>query len=292
MTTQAWASVLDQSSDAAFRTWGSELNTKLAAAGLVQTSDTGQINWTTVTRAGANSDAGYEIWRFNDTQQASAPIFMKIFYGSAGTTATPRIRIQTGTASNGSGTVSGTGSANTDTLSYNGSAPSTVALFTSYLCVSDGFFGIAFKLGAGGSGANVITPHFYYAIARSTDNTGTPTADAVMQVFSTTTATQHFARTISFLTSTIYGGAGTLNWWLDFYSNTSTLVSGTPQIYKGYMTTPRVRPSNFHAVSILSEVPVGTTTTVALVGSTPHTYLASNSINGPNGTRAMMMLWE
>jgi hypothetical protein len=39
---------------------------QIAAMGLVQTSDTGQINWVTVARPALNTIAGYEIWRFND----------------------------------------------------------------------------------------------------------------------------------------------------------------------------------------------------------------------------------
>ena len=31
-----------------FRSWGSTISTQIAAMGMVQTADTGQINWTTV----------------------------------------------------------------------------------------------------------------------------------------------------------------------------------------------------------------------------------------------------
>lgn len=62
--------------DAAFRTWGLAYNAKLAAAGLVQTADTGQIDWATVLAATAiNTVQGYEIWRFDDALQATVPVF-------------------------------------------------------------------------------------------------------------------------------------------------------------------------------------------------------------------------
>jgi hypothetical protein len=292
MTTQTWTTVVDQSSDAAFRTWGSEFNTKLAAVGLVQTADTGQINWTTVTRAAINSDAGYEVWRMNDTQQATAPIFLKIFYGSASNQNIPRIRIQLGTASNGSGTVSGTGSANTDTISYSGAAPSTVSLFTSYACAVDGAFWISWKLGAGGGGTQTICPHGFYGVFRSCDSSGVASADAVMQVFSSTAATSMPARSISFTASTIYGGAGSNAWWLLPYSITSSLVSGTPQIFKGTIVTPRVRPSNYVAASLIVELNVGVTCTATFVGSTSHTYLACASLNGASGTQSVTAIYE
>lgn len=98
---------LGQGSDAAFRVWGLQVNAALAAAGLTQTSDTGQINWATVTRASANTDAGYEIWRWNDTQHATRPIFLKMRYGSASVNDRPRMWIDIGEGSNGSGSLTG-----------------------------------------------------------------------------------------------------------------------------------------------------------------------------------------
>ena len=129
--------------DVAFRSWGSSISTALAAVGLVQTSDTGQINWTTVSKpSGATTTAGYEIWRFNDAAQSTTPIFLKLSYGtgSAGNTTT-RLLVEIGSASNGSGTLSGLGSGTTYTLWTSSSAADT----GSYAChmSSDGS-GLAF----------------------------------------------------------------------------------------------------------------------------------------------------
>lgn len=99
----------DNSTDAAFRAWGSAVNTALAALGFVQTADTGQINWTTVTRPLAvNTAQGYEVWRFADTLQATAPIFIKLEYGSGTAAGLPSLWVTVGTGSNGSGTITGT----------------------------------------------------------------------------------------------------------------------------------------------------------------------------------------
>lgn len=108
MTNTTWSAAPNFASDAAFRTWGGQFNTALAAVGMVQSADTGQINWTTVTRASTNTDAGYEIWHFNDALQSTSPIFFKLYYGTAGTAGYPRLRLEVGTASNGSGTIAGT----------------------------------------------------------------------------------------------------------------------------------------------------------------------------------------
>jgi len=96
------------SSDANFRAWGSYLSARFAAVGLVNTTDTGQINWGTVTTpAGINTYQGYEIWRFNDALQASAPVFFKIQYGEGSAVDGPGVRVQFGSGSDGAGNLTG-----------------------------------------------------------------------------------------------------------------------------------------------------------------------------------------
>lgn len=288
MTTAAWSTVLDQTSDAAFRVWVAEFIAKCLAVGLTQTTDTGQINTTTVTRAGANTDAGYAIFRFNDTQQATAPIFIKVMFGSGTANTVPRIRIQVGTASNGSGTVSGTGSANTDTISATTGAVSTVTLYSSYMCYVDGSWSFAWKIGAynGFSGA----PNANYALTRSTDNNGVATADAVSQLAG---PTNPFVRTISFLTSTVYSASNFANWAFIPYGVTTSIVTvagvPTPQVFKTEMVTPRVRPMAQTALVLNAEFNIGVQFSAALVGATPRNFISaiplSLSVN-------LAMLWE
>lgn len=99
--------------DAAFRAWGSAISAGIAAAGWVQTADTGQINWSTVTGPGTvnqNVVAGYEIWRMNDDLQASYPCFLKLQYGSGPNSSghygkSPNLTLSIGTASDGAGSL-------------------------------------------------------------------------------------------------------------------------------------------------------------------------------------------
>lgn len=98
----------DMTSDATFRLWGSGISSKLNSMGVVQTGDTGQINWTTVTRPIAtNTSAGYEIWRFADTLQSSVPVYIRIEYGSAASTSIPGLWITIGSGSDGAGNLTG-----------------------------------------------------------------------------------------------------------------------------------------------------------------------------------------
>lgn len=104
------------SNDALFRSWGSMINAALSGIGLVQASDTGQINWTTVTWPGTVSTAaGYEIWRFNDSLQSTAPVFVKVEYGrwTGFTFSVYALWITIGTGTNGAGTITGTSTTRT-----------------------------------------------------------------------------------------------------------------------------------------------------------------------------------
>lgn len=92
-----------------FREYVQKIHDALAASGLVQTADTGQINPATVNAAGATGTSqGYEIWRFADGEQATAPIFFKVEYGSGASSITrPSMWITMGSGSNGAGTLTG-----------------------------------------------------------------------------------------------------------------------------------------------------------------------------------------
>lgn len=288
MTTHTTNTVVDQTSDAAFRTWVAEFIVECVVGGtLVQTADTGQINTASVVRAAINSDAGYAVFRFTDTLQATVPVFVKFFFGSGSATTIPRIRVQVGTASNGSGTISGTGSANTDTLTGNGALVSIVTPRASYTCGVSGCFGMSWKVGS----AATNTPSTMFQIARSTDSTGATTGDAIYLIWGPATAAWSTARSISFLTSTVYTTSGISDWATVAYSPTSSLVGGVPQVFKAYYVTPRDRPMNFFCICLDAEFSRGTTFTATLIGSTSHTYINVSPVVTLNAYGACM-LWE
>lgn len=166
------------SSDANFRTWGSYFAARFAAVGLVQTTDTGQINWTTVTAPGAASTyQGYEVWRFADTLQATAPVYIKIEYGSSTSSANnPGIRVQFGSGSNGSGTLTGN-------------------LSTTYLASATAVAGACSAFGSGDTGRFCICYGFttaggygmFFGFERSKNAAGEDTGEAVLAIFNNTT---------------------------------------------------------------------------------------------------------
>lgn len=162
------------SSDANFRSWGSYIAARLLAVGLVKTSDTGQIDWTTVTApASANVYQGYEIWRFADTLQATAPVYIKIEFGSSSAAANPAIRVQFGSGSNGSGTLTGN-------------------LSTQYISGCTAVAGACSVVGSGSTNRFCMIGGFttaagygmFFGFERSKDAAGEDTSEAVLGCFS------------------------------------------------------------------------------------------------------------
>lgn len=93
---------------AQFRTIGSAISGAIQAVGLVQTSDTGQINWTTASMPGSTYViSGYEIYRFSDSLQSTAPVFIKIEYGCAQLASYMGLWITVSTGTDGAGTPAG-----------------------------------------------------------------------------------------------------------------------------------------------------------------------------------------
>lgn len=94
-----------------FRAWVKRWHEAFEACGLAQTTDTGQINLATVEApAAANTFMGYSIWKFNDAEASEKPVFIKFEWGSGASVAErPRIGALVGTGSNGSGTLTGSG---------------------------------------------------------------------------------------------------------------------------------------------------------------------------------------
>jgi hypothetical protein len=160
----------DMTSDATFRAWGSAISAALTAVGLAMTADTGQINWTTVTKpATQNTFAGYEIRAF--TTLSGNPIYFKIEYGAADNAAgRPGIRITYGNGSNGSGTITG----NTYTTPNMGALNSTTAM--TCMVSSDGHY-LSVALWFNATSGN--TSCMLFGAGRTKDDSGAHTSDGL-----------------------------------------------------------------------------------------------------------------
>ncbi len=195
-TFTATPATFTNSSDANFRLWGSYIAARFAAVGLVQTADTGQINWVTVTTpAGVNTYSGYEIWRFADALQASAPVYFKIQYGEGSTADGPGVRVQFGSGSNGTGTLTGNLSSEYDAEMTPSAAACTV-------------------FGSGSTGRFVVCAGYIAAVGlsfgfeRSKNSAGADTTEAVLWLGHSTPASSGSTVTQTAVWSTTLGVLG------------------------------------------------------------------------------------
>lgn len=111
------------STDGIFQTFNSAIDTAILAMGWVHSGDTGQMNPASTNRTGVNSSAGYIIYTMNDALQATAPVYLKILFGQSATATMYRLIIQTSTATDGAGNLTG----NTSTAQTITSSATTAA---------------------------------------------------------------------------------------------------------------------------------------------------------------------
>jgi hypothetical protein len=264
----------------------------LATVGLIQTADTGQIDWTTVTMGGSGVD-GYEIWRFNDALQASAPVFMKIGYGNANLTTVPGVYLQVGTGSDGSGNLTGLTTTGFNKTGYTNSGGDTVPRVCSmaYNGGSFSFIGFANTVGS--------NPQMFMAVSRPYTSAGVYSASGLQTYrFGDGSYAVLTTQALNFVTSTaltadVYGNYSFVPGVL-----ASTLVGVDPQIYAHWASLPDTVIIPGMATVVSSDVGVNTTFSLAVAGSTARTYLRIPSTwygqFGPNAftVTALAMIFE
>ncbi len=276
------SSVVDVSSfstDAKFRTWGSAVSAAIVASGLTVTSDTGQINWTTVLRATtANVKQGYEVYRFNDSLQSTAPIFLRIDYGSLGnsTGTNPGTWLTVGTGTDGAGNVTGAYYPVTQIgTSTNGSTNTTNAIRASYSASAGAFF-----LDTGIVPAATNQSCGTWLIQRTCDSSGNPTGSGLAIVRFPGSAIGTPVQTPVSLTpvvafATRNPAVGVLN-----VGSTSVSGGGVIELYRSYVTAPTPFGSQGSVAYLSADIVANATFSAApWVGS--HTYLALGTQYGP-----------
>lgn len=307
MTVATPNTVIDHTTDAGFQAWYGELKTLLfTTLGLTQTADTGQIGAAAV-RPGTNTAAGYVIGRFNDTAQATSPIFFKLEFGTGSSAANPALWITIGTGSNGTGTLTGTVGTRVASSNF-GAVSSTITPCITAGCYNAavGFLGLQWKINGQGT-ATAGLGGFY--IFRSADNTGVVTTDSVMLLANATTNSGGTNganyQVISYLTSVAYMSAApflTPGKFCDMpFGLSSTLFGANSQTGICYQFTPVVGITPWLAPALLTEWAMNSTNTETIVGATVRTYRqvggpcgattwSSNSF--PSSSVGLVMLWE
>jgi hypothetical protein len=304
--TASTTTAISNAATANFRTWVAEIIAQLIAVGLTQTADTGQINTGTVNKSGSTSTAvGYAIFRFNDTLQSSSPIYLRLDFGNGSALSNPAVWLTVGTSTNGAGVLGGV--VVTQCACFVDQAPNSTS--TTYLSrfvynPTYGFLAMAWKIGSNANG--VYSAMGGFIIGRSNDATGAATADAAFVITNSSTtsgnASGGYLQCISFLNSALYPmSSGTPAWasdwqYLPFYQELSTtsLIGTNIQVGMTFYTTPNIELSDHMAIAYLADIPVSTTVSMTLVGSTSKTYIGVGYIFGSYAFANLgnVILWQ
>lgn len=301
MTTQAWTFSPDHTSDVGFRAWGADVSAKLQAVGLIKTGDTGQIDWGTASRPSGSSDAGYEIYQFNDALVGSDPLYMRVNYGS-NATSRPRITIQIGTETDGAGALSGPGASSTRLVTSGSTAAQvdgSVAL-NNYMVHADGFFGFVW-------GADLLRSSGvdgalgFCAVARTVDENEDVTADGVLLLvnngLTTANGTLSLTAQYSYLAGTSTSSTS-VRAALRPASGTGTQVGDDLQAFNFFHWTPRMQPCAYLCAVDVTEHADFSTFQANLIGAGDRVFLNTGRQGGEfvHGGSAPLpgvaMLWE
>lgn len=293
------SSVVDVSSfttDAKFRTWGSAVSAAIVASGLTVTADTGQINWTTVTRpTGATTKAGYEIYRFNDTLQSTYPIFIRIDYGSGANASgqNPDTWLTVGTGSDGAGNI--TGVFFPVGISHNSTTASTNTTMTVRAAYSTSA-GTAFIDAGLNEVANVNTG--CWVISRTVDNTsGAPTGIGCSIVrISGTGVANPTQFPVCFQPYNVFTSRNCAVAYLTPNGGTTVSGGGVIELSRFWNTVPNPYGSVGLIGYWLTDIATGTVFQATPFGSTLHTYVAlgqgifEQAVNSASQVAAV--IWE
>jgi hypothetical protein len=313
MTTSIYSTAWSNTTDAEFRAWGSALSAAMQTCGLLQSTDTGQINWATVARtAGNNSVAGYEIYKFTDTLQATSPVFIKIEYGTGNVHNnydSPALWITVGQGSNGTGTLTGTLTTRTQIM-CNASGQNARVIgyntvsFPTFVCFNGSYLGVALKIGglyntySGQTGGSTM-----FTIGRAVDSTGAYVGGKVMACMQDGTnpssvfydVAQTFC--INSLTGMVYSQNSGFFSFVPYQMTTSAVGGAQFQVFPTYGVYPEVSPNQWLLYGLNAELPLGVTIKATPVGTASHTFIMTGIASAgwalpSNNNYSMLMLWE
>lgn len=274
------------SNDADFRNWGQGIAAQLTAIGIVKAADTGQIDWSTVLKPTTAGFAGYEIWRFNDTLQATKPVFIKIEYGVTSGIDRPNLRITVGTGTNGAGTLTG---GVTTPFSFSTSSKNIGNTLPSFCSGSSSRLNLF-------TNHDVSNPAFYMGVfvERTKNSAGQDTPDGIVVFCLYSSAVAYQLITAGGLVSTLMSASPTVAVSIGLTQVGGNLVLMPAIIFCGgiFLATWLVYRSGEIPNDL---VPI----TVTQFGG-PHTYLpltAGSTAAGLTaqvtpGTHCLAMLWE
>jgi len=294
MTTATSSFIWSVSSAAATKVWIDAANSLLTTVGLVRTTDTGQLDTTTiVSTPAANSTIGYHVYKFPDTLQATTPIIIRLNY-SVNASSLLRINIDVGATTNGAGTVAVPLLAMA--AAANPASPPATAI-PSYACYIDGTFTMVLghNFQAGNFSNNSVAA---LVVDRARDNTGTALAAGFLA------ESPAFSQATSSQSRSLYGAGSpaTSSAFIPALIPSRNAVGSADgtniNVFRHYMMVPGVRPSLGALSYFTGELAALTPITVPVLG-TNHTYLPMgpsmthwSAAITPDTTHCCAIRWE
>jgi len=215
----------DNSSTANFKNWGQAISSALSSSGWTQTTDTGQVNWSTVS-VPASGVFVYEIWQPGDALQTGATAYyVKINYGtSSGSPAGPRLQIQIGTGTDGSGNLTGITSTNFESSATNNPGKGSILTYPSYFSGDTTRFHMILWMWVG-----AVPGPSMYSIERTYNTDGTQSSDGVSIVMAGNngTVTNRGQQTVAFGLGAAQQSAASSYIQLSDFNNASGSFNGT-----------------------------------------------------------------
>lgn len=284
---------MNHSNDAAFRAYVSAfIDDILFGGNVVQTTDTGQVNLTTATKPAVNNYPHYAVFRFNDSLQATAPVFFRLNFGVDGSSRAA-FQITLGTGSNGAGTI--INPTTTITVPASGNITQTTSTYPSYVCSHPGSINVAFNLASGGTSGHGF---WYLGIHRSRNQDGSAqTGEGIVLYLCGLSLTVQY----TFLFSSLLFQNSSNNFALSVGSPTSSNPGGPLRVFRHFNGIGGVRPVLEALTVINTEIPVGTIFDARPCGNTNRTYVAlgpgSNSqtagvVSGGSTNYTLAMLYD
>lgn len=270
------------------RTWLDGVKNLITTAGLVQTSDTGQLDSSTVTsNPGTNVNFGYQVFKFPDAQQSAMPVFIRLQYQV--NSGYPFIQYTVGASTDGAGSI-----ADPIISGQSGNSGGTSAV-NSYACYVGGTFSMVMGYGIFDQG-NQNNCVINLTIDRARDSSGNALASGYLAEGTTGSYGSQ-------MVSRSWYGPGSPNGNFNFVPSLipsttalSTSEGANVNVFRHYSMVPGVRPQLGMLTYLYSEFGALTPFTATVLGA-QHTYLpmgyAMNYFSAvPKVTHCAAIRWE
>lgn len=284
-----------------------DFDSHMIAAGMVQSGDVGQLDFSTLASIGTvNTDLGYKIYAFDDALQSTMPIYVKVVFcnqqigGNAPYPAYPVMKVSVGSATDGAGNLTTTlMSVSYPTVQNISGTVTPKPSSPCAICYNEtvGFFGYVYGNGLW----NYDQTQFYLFIQRDVDNFGVP-VDTGYTVYSPSSTLPVAYNVPSSMYSWYYSPGFTAgpatNWAARIGGVTNTSGDGNTFLQNSWTMTPAVKPVPSLMTYSQSDIPSMTEITIddEVVGARNYLCLGSNRTAYPESTTtsnsAFAMLFE